>query len=84
MDEHEYTLMDMLTTEPLAVRIRRILDGLRAPKDSGEYKYAKYAMLRVFGPSSVSIVGMTLILIGSFLLKPVEAECRRHLSLKER
>ena len=65
----DHTMMEMLTTEPLAVRIRRILDGLKAPKDSGEYKYARYAMLRIFGPSTISFIVMTLILIGSFFIK---------------
>ena len=37
-------------------RVKRILRGLHAPKSSGDHKYAMYALTRLFGPSTISLM----------------------------
>ena len=49
--------------ESFRAKWRRMLAGLRAPKDSGEYKRAKLAMQRLCGPSSASTSACALVLL---------------------
>lgn len=55
-------LMDLFRGEPLSVTIRRVMEGLKAPKDSGEYKYARFAMTRIILPPGISFLCSVLLL----------------------
>jgi hypothetical protein len=59
--------MAIFAGEPLSVTLRRISEGLKAPKDSGEYKYARYAMTRIIMPPSASFACSLLLLLFAFL-----------------
>lgn len=48
-------LLDIIETKSFLETIKIIRHGLKCPKDSGEYKYAKFALVRIFGPSTISI-----------------------------
>lgn len=67
---------DIITFQETTIRerIARIARGLRADPDSGDHKYAIYALQRIFGPSSASFVIslLVMILIGSMAMKPAE------------
>lgn len=43
-------------------RMRRIASGLRAPKDSGEYRFAKFEMIRILSSWGLSI-GISLLIV---------------------
>ena len=53
-------LAKMYENMPLSERIRKTLNGLSAPKDSGEYKFAKLQLQRSSGP----ILAVLLPLVG--------------------
>ncbi len=57
----------ILQDEPLRVRLQRILRGLKQPKSSPEYEYARYALLSLYGPYVVSAVACALIVLLSLL-----------------
>jgi hypothetical protein len=46
---------------------KRVLHGLRQPKESGEYKYAKLQMIRLSAPASAVVVPAVLILVVALL-----------------
>ncbi len=46
---------DILREQTLRERLAAISRGLRAPRDSGPHRYARFALLRIFGPPSVSL-----------------------------
>lgn len=52
----EGDLVKILAGESFSRTVHRIFAGFRAPKDSGEYRYAKFALLRMFGPGTVSLL----------------------------
>ncbi|MDD5522583.1 MAG: terpene cyclase/mutase family protein [Kiritimatiellae bacterium] len=54
-------LMDLLVHVPLKEQWRRIRVGLRAPKDTGEYRYAKDALVCMFGPTTISMFSSVLV-----------------------
>ncbi len=45
-----------MQSHTLRERVRRIIRGLSAPRDSGDRKYAVMALERIFGPSSISLI----------------------------
>ena len=56
----------------------RIMEGLNAPKESGEYKFAIFSLQRLFGPGSTSTVvcGLILLLLIVFVsTKMIEPPC---------
>ncbi len=57
--------IDALETETWRHRLRNVLSGLKAPKDSGEYKAAIMMVQRTLGPSlaALSVCGIVLILL---------------------
>src|SRR3989339_1053564 len=62
-------LGDLLIRVPLKERWRRIQVGLKAPKETPEYRYAKDALFCMFGPSTMSMIGSTLIACGSLFIE---------------
>ena len=62
-------LGDLLIQVPLKEQWRRIQVGLKAPKDTGEYRYAKDALLLMFGPSTVSMFGSILVACAALFIE---------------
>ena len=62
-------LVDILEREPWSVQLRRILAGLRAPRDSGEYRYARWSLVRILGPICFSLVSSVLLVIMALTFK---------------
>ena len=62
-------LVALLVHVPLREQLRRIIVGMRAPKESGEYKYARLALLRMFGPSVVALLGSVSIALGALMVR---------------
>jgi hypothetical protein len=60
----DFTLI-LMEESPLQ-RFRRVLRGLKAPKDSGEYRYARFEMLRMLGGPVVS-VGFGLLVTAALI-----------------
>lgn len=54
-------LAELLMHVPFKEQMRRIKIGLQAPKTSAEYKYAREALLCMFGPSTASMVGSIMV-----------------------
>lgn len=55
-------------THTIRESILRVMKGLKAPKDSGDHKYAVYALTRVFGPSTVSMLACVTVLVALLTL----------------
>lgn len=51
-------------------RFRRILRGLQAPKDSGEYRFAKFEFVRFLSSWGLS-VGISLLIVGALVMLAV-------------
>jgi len=49
-------MMRLLEDVPFREKVRRVLRGLRQPKDSGEYKYARLQLMRLSAPLSAVVV----------------------------
>ena len=51
--------------EELTVKeyIQKVLDGIKAPKDSGDYKFAKLQILRLWAPVTAIVVPLMALLI---------------------
>lgn len=64
MPSGDSDMVKILEGQSFRETIRRIIDGFKAPKDSGEYRYAKFALLRMFGPGTISIVvGLAAVIL---------------------
>ncbi len=62
---------DLLHDQTLQERIQAIRKGLRAPKGSGPNLYARFALLRLFGPPTLSVaVSAAIILLLVFVWVP--------------
>ena len=60
------SLLEIYQQHTLRERIQRIAHGVKAPKDTGEHKYAMFSLLQIFGPSSISLVlsvGMVILAV---------------------
>lgn len=71
--------METIIVEELSVRqrVQRIVRGIRAPKESGDHKYAMHALTRLFGPSSVSLLacfGVLMALVTLVARKEILAD----------
>ena len=62
----EYDIMDQFETLPFKEKWQRVFDGLEAPKESGEYKYAKLQMLRLSSP--IAAIFVPLLFMGILVL----------------
>jgi hypothetical protein len=57
-------LIVLLEEKPLKVRLQVILKGLKAPKASGEFRHAKFELLRLLGPSTISLLAGVGVAVG--------------------
>ena len=70
---HQYhSLMEIFEELTFKEKVRRVLNGLKQPKDTGEYKWAKLQMLRLWAPvSAVAVpVLVVLVLMSLAVIKP--------------
>lgn len=51
----DYDIMDIFEELTFRQKFRKVMDGLKAPKDSGDYKYAKLQILRLSGPAAAVV-----------------------------
>jgi hypothetical protein len=59
----QYDLMDLFEDYSVSEKWHRVLEGLKQPKDSGEYKWAKFQVLRLWAPvSGVAVPSLALVL----------------------
>ncbi len=61
--DYQFDLLKLMETESFGERWNRMMEGLKAPKDSGEYKYAHFMMIRTFVPWGSTVVSSALILL---------------------
>ena len=66
--EAEANMQRLLSEEKFLDKVRRVIAGLRAPRNSGEYKYARNEMTRLFAPAASIVVNMLVILAIFFFL----------------
>ncbi|MFO7534633.1 MAG: prenyltransferase/squalene oxidase repeat-containing protein [Kiritimatiellia bacterium] len=59
---------DDILAETSLLDFKRIMRGLASSKESGEYKFAKMAITRIFGPSSISLLVCLMVLGTLFTL----------------
>jgi hypothetical protein len=74
-------LIELLEEKPLKERLKLIIKGLKAPRDSGEFRFARFELLRLFGPSTLSILigagvaaGLLVFAVGQQLSSDSEVE----------
>lgn len=53
---HDYDIMDLFETMSFKEKWTKVFAGLKAPKESGDYKYAKLQITRLTGPVAAIIV----------------------------
>ncbi|MCX7592096.1 MAG: terpene cyclase/mutase family protein [Kiritimatiellae bacterium] len=61
---HEHDFMEMFRELSFGEKIRKVFYGLKQPKDSGDYKYAKFQLMRMWAPVSavvVPVIGVILL-----------------------
>jgi hypothetical protein len=68
LKEVHMTLIDILRDEPVGLRLKRIFKGLKNPKGSPEYEYAKYSLMCMYGPYAISAGASTLVVLLSMLI----------------
>jgi len=57
LDElHRHHLLDLFETLPFRERVRRVVDGLKQPHETGEYKWARLQVQRLMAPASAVVV----------------------------
>ncbi len=66
MDQQPQHEVITLIEEPWRDRLARIRRGLRAPRNSGEWRYARFALMRILGPPTISIA-LTLLIVLTLL-----------------
>jgi len=67
-------LLELFDEITLPETVRRTLHGLRQPKTTGEYKWARLQMRRLLSPLSAVIVPLLVILLVALLAKPQQDE----------
>lgn len=68
---HETRFADLLREQTLRERWQAVLKGLRAPRQSAANRYARFALLRLFGPTGFSIlINVAIILLVLFYALP--------------
>jgi hypothetical protein len=73
--EHPAHFVDLLRQQTIRERLHAIARGLRAPRDSGPHRYARFALLRIFGPPSLSLglaaaIVLLLVVFAVPVIKP--------------
>lgn len=68
MSEVEKDVTLVMMEESVWMRVRRVWKGLRAPKDSGEYRYAKFEFIRMFSSWGLAfgISVLTVVILFTF------------------
>ncbi len=69
-ERHPATFADILKEQTLRERIAAIREGLKAPRYSGKHRYARFALLRVFGPPLLTAALCILIIAALALAVP--------------
>jgi len=64
---HDHSLLELFEHHTLAENVRRMLHGLRQPKDSGEYKWARLQFARLSAPAAAVLVPVLVLLVLAFL-----------------
>lgn len=59
----EAHFIDILREQSIRERLQAISRGLRAPRNSGPNRYARYALLRIFGPPGITLAITVAIII---------------------
>lgn len=65
-DLHRNALLEMFTELSFREKVRKVMYGLRQPHDTGDYKWAKLQILRLWAPASaivVPILGVLLLMV---------------------
>ena len=62
MNEMEKDATLMMMDESVWKHCRRVIKGLRAPRDSGEFKYARFEMMRFLSSWGIS-VGISFLVV---------------------
>ncbi|MDP6631228.1 MAG: terpene cyclase/mutase family protein [Kiritimatiellia bacterium] len=73
---HKHNLLSLFEHLTFREKVRKVLDGLKADKDSGEYKYARLQMQRLSAPACaimVPILGLGLLSLLASLTPEREA-----------
>ncbi len=77
-EHHPATFADILKEQTLRERLAAIREGLRAPHYSGKYRYARFALFRVFGPplmtAALCILIITALIIAVPRMFPVDED----------
>ena len=58
-----HSLMEIFDVLSFKEKVHKVLYGLKQPKDSGDYKYAKLQVLRLMSPTSAVLVPLLIVLI---------------------
>jgi hypothetical protein len=69
IEDSERTLMDLFDELSFTEKWERVFKGLKEPKDSGNYKWAKLQMFRLLAPISALVVPVIMLLLISILAK---------------
>jgi hypothetical protein len=70
---HEHDLMKMFDELTFREKWKRVSEGLKQPKESGEHKWAKLQMLRLLSPAAAVIIPVLMLGLITLLaqIKPV-------------
>jgi hypothetical protein len=74
-DLHEHHLLELFKHLSFRAKVRKILQGLQAPRDSGDYLYAKLQLMRLWSPvSAILLPGLLVaaLLMGSSAVQKEE------------
>jgi hypothetical protein len=56
-------MLELFADVPFSVTFHRVIAGLHSPKGSGEYKFARFQMLRLLSPVSGVLVPLLILLL---------------------
>jgi len=58
-----HSLMEIFDELSFREKVHKVLEGLKQPKDSGEYKYAMYQIQRLWAPFSAVLIPCLVVLL---------------------
>jgi len=73
---HNDDLLKLFEDLPFRQKVQKVLRGLRAPRDSGDYKYARLQILRLWAPFTAVVIP-ALAVIGLLVFSTVAPEYER-------
>lgn len=62
-DYADKSIMDLFEKPTLIEHIRKVLYGLKQPKDTGDYKWSKFQMTRLWSPISSILIPLFVVLL---------------------